>query len=232
MLSSPVSILCATKPSKLAAAPVTSVTNDMVTIDWSTPTTNGLPITAYSIFIRTGDQLTYITDNSVCNGISNTVIAQTSCDIPLSTLTAAPYNLLKGYSIYAYVISTNAYGSSPASDYGNGGVIVLVPDAPINLVDNIGVTSRSVISFSWAPAASDGGTAILDYTILYDESYDNMGTVLKTGHTDTTYTTDFAILPGRTYKFQVKARNSVGSSLASAVLTILAAQKPVEPTNV
>jgi len=64
-------------------------------------------------------------------------------------LTAAPYNLLKGYSIYAYVISTNAYGSSEPSDFGNGGVIVLVPDAPINLADNTAVTSRSVIEFSW-----------------------------------------------------------------------------------
>lgn len=131
--------------------------------------------------------------------------------------------MLKGFSIYSYVISTNAYGSSEASDFGNGGVIVLIPDAPINLVDNTSVTSRSVISFSWTPAASDGGTSVIDYTILYDESVDKMGTVLKTGHTSTTYTSDFTVLSGRTYKFQVQARNSVGSSVASAVLTILAA---------
>lgn len=54
-LSEPVSILCATKPSKLATPPTTSVSTNMVTIDWTTPTTNGLPITAYSIYIRKGD---------------------------------------------------------------------------------------------------------------------------------------------------------------------------------
>ena len=97
------------------------------------------------------------------------------------------------------MISTNAYGSSEPSDFGNGGVIVLVPDAPINLADNTTVTSRSVIEFTWSPAASDGGTVVLDYTILYDESVGNVGTVLKTGHSGTTYRTDFTILPGRTY---------------------------------
>ena len=129
------------------------------------------------------------------------MITQTSCDIPLSTLTAAPYNLLKGYSIFAYVIATNVYGSSPQSEFGNGGVIVLIPDAPINLADDISVTSRSVIQFTWSPAASDGGTDIIDYTITYDESVDNLGTVLKTGHTSLTYTTSITLLAGRIYKF-------------------------------
>jgi len=44
VLSAAKSILCATKPSKLSLAPTTSVTTNMVTIDWSTPTLNGLPI--------------------------------------------------------------------------------------------------------------------------------------------------------------------------------------------
>lgn len=127
------------------------------------------------------------------------MISETKCVIPLSTLTADPYKLLLGYSIYAYVISTNAYGSSEPSEFGNGGVIVLVPDAPINLADNIAVTSRSVIEFTWSTGASNGGTTILDYTILYDESVGNVGTVLKTGHSGSPYTTDFALIPGRTY---------------------------------
>ena len=65
---------------------------------------------------------------------------------------------------------------------------MLIPDAPINLVDEVTVTSRSVIQFSWTPAPSDGGTSVIDYTVLYDESVDKMGTVLKTNQTGTTYT--------------------------------------------
>jgi hypothetical protein len=48
----------------------------------------------------------------------------------LSKLTAAPYSLLKGYGIIK-VIATNAYGDSPLSPAGNGGLIVFVPDAPV-----------------------------------------------------------------------------------------------------
>lgn len=55
VFSSTKSILCATSPSKLALAPITSVSTSFVTIDWETPTLNGLPITSYSIFIRKGD---------------------------------------------------------------------------------------------------------------------------------------------------------------------------------
>jgi len=112
--------------------------------------------------------LTYITDNTVCNGLSPTVIAATSCTIPLSTLYAAPYNLLKGFSINAKIVATNAYGSSAVSPSGNGGIVVFVPDAPINLADNTVVTSKSVIGFTWSSGASDGGQSVIDYTITYD----------------------------------------------------------------
>lgn len=78
-------------------------------------------------------------------------------------------------------------------------MIVLVPDAPISLTDDTTVTSRSVIRFTWAPAASDGGSTILSYTVTYDESVGNLGTVLKTGITSLSYTSDITILAGRTY---------------------------------
>jgi hypothetical protein len=53
--------------------------------------------------------------------------------VPLSLLTATPFLLLKGYSINIYIVATNAYGDSPASNPGNGAFVVLVPDAPISL---------------------------------------------------------------------------------------------------
>lgn len=167
VLSQPVSIFCATIPSQ-PTAPVTSVSTSFVTITWATPVTNGLPITSYSIYIRKGDQLTYITNNAVCDGTSALVISQTYCVLPLSTLTSTPYSLLKGYSINAYIVATNAYGSSTPSSLGNGGVIVLVTNSPILLVNDPTVTSRSVIKFTWTAPISNGGSSILDYTITYD----------------------------------------------------------------
>ena len=44
-----------------------------------------------------------------------------------------PYSLVLNESIYAKIIATNFYGDSPFSDPGNGGLIKLVPDAPVNL---------------------------------------------------------------------------------------------------
>lgn len=145
--------------------------------------------------------LTYITDNNVCNGLSPTVIAATSCTIPLSTLYAPNYSLVKGADIKAYIIATNAYGSSPASPIGSGGIVVFVPDAPINLADNKAVTTKAVIGFTWSPAPNDGGQAVLDYTITYDQSTGNLGTILDTGITQTSYTTTIPLIAGRVYKF-------------------------------
>jgi hypothetical protein len=49
--------------------------------------------------------------------------------------------LVKGQSVYAEIIATNFYGNSSASTAGNGGVIVLVSDAPLNLANNPSVTN-------------------------------------------------------------------------------------------
>lgn len=152
-------------------APSTSVSTNIVTVSWTAPLinglANGLPIISYSIYLRAAN-LTYISDNNVCNGLSPTVIAATSCTIPLSTLYVAPYSLLKGADIKAYIVATNIYGSSPASPEGSGGVVVFVPDAPINLADNTVVTTKAVIGFTWSPAPNDGGQAVIDYIITYD----------------------------------------------------------------
>jgi hypothetical protein len=102
-------------------------------------------------------------DTTSCDGGNALTVTNTQCTLPLSKLTSAPFSLLKGYGIYIKVIATNAYGDSPISDAGNGGLIVFVPDAPIALANNFAVTSKSVISFTWSPGTSNGGTPIIDY---------------------------------------------------------------------
>jgi hypothetical protein len=49
-------------------------------------------------------------------------------------------------------------------------VIQLVPDAPVNLLNNPSITSSFVIGFSWEDGSSDGGSPVLDYKITYDQS--------------------------------------------------------------
>jgi len=48
--------------------------------------------------------------------------------------------------------------------------------------------------------------------------------------TATFFTTTATLTPGVTYSFKVTARNTVGSSGFSSIITILAAQIPDEPT--
>lgn len=119
--SSEVSILCATVPSKIAT-PTTTVVNSDVIFDWDAPSANGLPITEYKVLIRKSD-LVFIIDTSSCDGSSSPVMTNTECTVPLSKLTAAPFLLLKGFSINIQVIATNAYGDSIVSDTGTGAVI-------------------------------------------------------------------------------------------------------------
>jgi hypothetical protein len=51
----------------------------------------------------------------------------------LNSLTAAPWNLIKGASVFASVQAYNALGSTVNSPLGNGAIVVLVPDSPQNL---------------------------------------------------------------------------------------------------
>ena len=55
--------------------------------------------------------------------------------------------------------------------------------------------------------------------------------MINSGVTDKFYLTMDTLTPGVTYKFKVTARNTVGSSSDSVVVSILAAQKPDAPVN-
>lgn len=130
-----------------------------------------------------------------------------------------------GHKIYIKVQAFNLYGSSGISEAGISDGMEFVPDAPINLLDNVLVTSDSVIGFSWNEGASNGDSPVLDYRITYDQSTGNYITLAE-GVTATSYTTTIPLLKGQTYNFKVEARNTVGYSLHSEILSILVAQVP------
>jgi len=70
--------------------------------------------------------------------------------------------------VYATITATNAYGESEASPAGNGATIVQVPDAPIQLADNVLLTSATVLALTWTDGISHGGKPIIDYKVEYD----------------------------------------------------------------
>lgn len=159
--SQPLELLCATKPLQ-PEAPTTQVVNADMIVQWVEPSTQGTPIFGYKVFIRAADQ-SFIEESTACQGYTEAVYSAQQCVIPLSVLTSPPFSLLLSNHIWAKVQAENFYGLSPVSESGNGGLLQLVPDAPVNLVENIEVTSRTIIEFSWQDGASNGGASVIDY---------------------------------------------------------------------
>jgi hypothetical protein len=114
------------------------------------------------------------------------------------------------------------YGESLVSNDGNGALIQLVPDLPITLTNDLDVTSATVVKITWSDGVSNGGTAVIDYRVSYDQS---IGTFvdLDSGIATQSYTTTVILTPGAFYLFRVEARNSVGFSEVSSSLQVHAA---------
>jgi hypothetical protein len=86
----------------------------------------------------------------------------------LTTLYAAPFNMVLGDHIYAKIVAFNDYGDSFPSVPGDGAAVVFLPDAPYSLSNNASITSATTIGLYWTPGDSDGGRPVLDYKIWYD----------------------------------------------------------------
>lgn len=62
---------------------------------------------------------------------------------------ASPYSHPWGATIWAKVKAINIVGESEFSEEGNGAIIKTLPDPPINLADNPGVTSKIQVGLTW-----------------------------------------------------------------------------------
>ena len=95
------------------------------------------------------------------------------CSVPLTTLTAAPYNLIAGNSISVKITALNSIASSPYSAVGNGAILAFstVPNAPKLLTRDELLTTTSRIGFNWSDGDSNGGQPVLDYRV----SFQNLG---------------------------------------------------------
>jgi hypothetical protein len=127
--------LCAFKPDPPLVITTTN-NNDLVTVEWDDPIANGYAIHEYKIYILESDGVTYTQESVECDGTSAHVVNNRQCDISLLALRSTPYDLVQGDSIYTKIISTNTYGESIMSESGNGAVIQLIPDSPINLLND------------------------------------------------------------------------------------------------
>jgi len=96
------------------------------------------------------------------------------------------------------------------------------PDAPINLVNVAEVTTAYQVGLSWQDGAYDGASPIIDYQVSFCEASNNVYTVYASGVTSRSSKVA-GLSPGTTYKFVVRSRNSIGFSVVSGSVTVLAA---------
>lgn len=134
-------------------------------ISWLSPNNRGSVITAYVIKIRHSDDVNFSQDVVNCNGSDSTIRNSLSCQVPFTSLRTTPFSLQWGSSLYAKVTAVNAYGNSVESTEGNGAIILTNPDAPLNFVNVPGITLGTRIGLSWVEGNSNGGTAVIDYSI-------------------------------------------------------------------
>ena len=85
------------------------------------------------------------------------------CSIPLNVLTAQPYNLPWGASVWAKIKARNIIGESAYSEPGNGSVILVVPDQPTQLMNLPKITNAYQVGITWVKPTNEGGTPVLDY---------------------------------------------------------------------
>lgn len=83
------------------------------------------------------------------------------------------------------MIATNVKGDSIESQSGDGAIIITRPDAPINLLEDTSQRTKSTLAVTWEPAAYDGLSAVIDYTISIAEqggSFSTLTTTTVTNH--------------------------------------------------
>jgi hypothetical protein len=140
------------------------------------------------------------------------------------------FNLEWGSSVYVKVLAYNDYGDSLESDDGNGAILVTVPDAPINLIENVLLRGVTQIGLLWEEGAHNGGTTVLDYQFHFDDG--TAGYVQLAIEIELTQFLVTSLTNGQHYKFKVLARNAFGISAFSQEVQIICAYHPDPPTNI
>jgi len=71
--------------------------------------------------------------------------------------------------VFVKIYATNIVNDSGVSNLSLGSTILTNPDPPLNLVNIPSITSASVIGMSWNQGVFNGGSAVIDYRISWDQ---------------------------------------------------------------
>jgi hypothetical protein len=68
-------------------------------------------------------------------------------------------------------------------------------------------SSETMIAIEWTAPTDNGGTPILDYTVMWDQGLGGVFVTLGSSQGQTNYQTGQPLVTGTTYRFQVRAIN-------------------------
>ncbi len=123
------------------------------------------------------------------------------------------------------VQAVNVVGPSALSSSAT--IVAAVAPSPPSTIQILAQSSSS-ITISWfaVTGSAMGGTPISSYLVSYKESTDAVYTTAGSTTSTTLQFTQSVSSPGATYNFIVYAANAAGTSVASTVLSVIAANSP------
>lgn len=204
--------------SSTAVAPsgayIPRTTPDAPSINGATPG-NGAVTVAFTAPAFNGGSA--VTGYTVTPSPSGTPVSGTSSPLIVTGLTNG--------TAYTFTVTANNVAGTGAASAPSGSVTpagaATVPGAP-----TIGTATggNATASVTFTPPASDGGSAIIDYTVTSTPGN-------KTANFASSPITVSGLSNGTAYTFAVTARNAIGSSVASAASNTVtpAAAPPVAP---
>ena len=189
------------------AKPSAVVDQCTLRLGWVAPDDGRSPIQKYRIEVRGKDKVYRALP--LCGEEADAL----TCDVPLNTLGAEPYNLETGDVLAVRAAAANAFGWSPDSAVNASTKVILAPKA-LAMPELAGETADS-IQITWKPASKVPGTK---YEVHWDEQVD--GQYTKLVETEQTTYTATKVEGQRSYRFKVLARNVCGSSPLSPELKV------------
>ena len=192
-----------------------SADGTMVTVSWTAPGSNGgSAITGYKVMYRmTGSDADYMSMDAAADATSATI----------SDLTA-------GTDYDIVVVAVNAVGESAMAMATAMGMTHDVPGAPTGVMV-VSSAAGTMATVSWTAPASDGGSAITGYKVMYKMTGSDADYMSMDAAADATSATISDLTPNTGYDIVVVAVNAVGES-AMATAMGMTHDVPGAPTGV
>jgi len=212
--SSTLSVIAASVPSAPSGLNVISQSPTTIEIGWTAPDNGGNAITDYTVKYNQGSLInTWV------------VLAASTSGLTQQTLSGIT---TPGETFQLTVVAINQIGQSTESSIFSV-IAATIPDAPTNLTRNQASTSKTQVAFTWTAGPSNGGSVVIDHNIYWDQGTGTF-VLASTDVTSLFYIHTTGISAGNNYQFKVQARNAVGASVDSSILTITAATVPGAPS--